>query len=62
MDIPALSMAMSQNNIMNSVGIAILDKSLEQNQIFGEQLTSAIDSSMESSVNPHIGSNFDVCV
>lgn len=62
MDIPALSMAMSQSNIMNSVGIAMLDKSLELNQNIGDQLISAINSSMELSVNPHIGSNFDVSV
>ncbi len=62
MDIPALSMAMSQSNIMNSVGIAMLDKSLELNQGIGDQLVAAIDTSMELSVNPHIGFNFDVSV
>lgn len=62
MDIPALSMAMAQNNLMNSVGIAMLDKSLELNQDVGEQLTDAIDHSMELSVNPYVGANFDVSV
>lgn len=62
MDIPALSMAMSQSNIMNNVGIAMLDKSLDLNQNLGEQLTAAIDHSMELSVNPYVGANFDVSV
>lgn len=62
MDIPALSMALSQNNILNSVGIAMLDKSLELNQDLGAQLTAAIDHSMELSVNPYVGANFDMSV
>lgn len=62
MDIPAISMAMSQGNVMSQYSIAMLDKTLELNESLGEQLVSAIDHSMELSVNPHIGANFDVSV
>lgn len=62
MDIAALSMSMAQTNLMNSVGIAMLDKSLELNTDLGENLTAMIDRSMELSVNPHIGANIDISI
>ncbi len=62
MDIAALSMSMAQTDLMNSVGIAMLDKSLELNTDLGANLTSMIDHSMELSVNPHIGANIDISV
>lgn len=62
MDIAALSMSLAQNNLMNSVGIAMLDKSLELTTDLGDNLASMIDHSMELSVNPHIGSNIDISI
>lgn len=62
MDIAALSMSMAQTNLMNSVGIAMLDKSLDLTADLGENLTAMIDQSMELSVNPHIGANIDISI
>ena len=60
MDIPALSMALSQNRILNDVGVAMLSKSLDTMEGAGEALVSTMDSSMELSVNPDIGANLDL--
>ena len=60
MDIPALSMAMSQMNISNDVGTAMLSKSLDTSEQMGAQLVKMIDrSAMERSVNPAVGGNID---
>lgn len=41
----------------------MLDKALDTNQELGQGLMKMIDSAaMERSVNPHIGSNFDMIV
>ena len=60
MDIPALSMALSQNKVLNDVGIAVLAKSLDTMESAGEALVSTIDSAAELSVNPYVGANFDM--
>lgn len=61
MDIAALSMSMSQMNIMNDVGTAVLSKALDTNEQMGSQIAQMIDrSAMELSVNPSVGANFDV--
>ena len=60
MDIPALSMALSQNRILNDVGVAMLSKSLDNLQDMGDAMVATMDASMELSVNPDIGANFDI--
>ena len=60
MDIPALSMAMSQNRVMNDFGIAMLSKSLDTMEANGQAMIATMDSMAELSVNPDIGSNFDM--
>ena len=60
MDIPALSMAMSQSKVLNDFGVAMLSKSLDNMQDMGSTMVAAMDASMELSVNPDIGSNFDI--
>ena len=63
MDIAQISMALSQQNAMQSVGTAMLSKSLDFVETAGDQIASMIDASaMERSVNPSVGSNFDVSV
>ena len=62
MDIPALSMALSQNRILNDVGVAMLSKSLDNLQDMGDAMVATMDASMELSVNPDIGANFDIRV
>ncbi len=62
MDIPALSMALSQNRLLNDVGVAVLSKSLDTMESAGEALVSTIDAAAELSVNPNVGANFDMRV
>lgn len=63
MDIQALSMAMAQQNVLQSVGTSVLKNSIEQAQVAGDQIAAMMNSSaMELSVNPNIGANFDVSV
>lgn len=61
MDIAGLSMQMSANRIQSQVGTQILAKTMDTNEQLAEGIVSMIDaSSMERSVNPAVGSNFDV--
>lgn len=63
MDIPALSMALSQSKTLGDVGTAVLGKALDTAKEQGAVMTEMIDTAaMELSVNPHIGSNFDMRV
>ena len=63
MDIAGLSMALSQVNTMNDVGIAVLSKQLDMNESLGQSMVAMMDRSMmEQSVAPHIGSNFDMSI
>ena len=61
MDIPALSMALSQMKVSSDVGTAVLSKTIDTNEQMGASLVNMIDkAAMERSVNPSVGSNFDV--
>ncbi len=63
MDIPALSMAMATSQLQTNVGIAMLSKTLDLNQVLGDNLTDMIDAAaMERSVYPAIGGNIDLSV
>lgn len=63
MDIAALSMVMSQNQIMESVGVAMLDKSLETQEMAGSEVLQLIDgAALERSINPNIGGNIDLMI
>lgn len=63
MDIAGLSMGLSQANLMNSVGIAMLDKSMESVNALSAGMVEIIDAAaMELSVNPAVGSNIDIRV
>ena len=42
MDIPSLSMGLAQNNVLNSVGTAILSQSLDQAASIGNAVTEMI--------------------
>ena len=57
-DIPALSMAMSQNKVMSDVSVAMLSTSLDTFQEAGDSMTKM----MEQSVNPNLGGNIDISV
>ena len=60
MDIPSLSMALSQNRILTDVGVAMLSKNLDTMEAAGENMIAGIESVSEASVNPNIGSNIDI--
>ncbi len=63
MDIAGVSMALANIKTMNDVGTAVLSKSLDQSQVQGAGLVKMIDAAaMERSVNPAVGSNFDMLV
>ena len=58
MDIASVSTAMSMVNLQSDVGVAMLSKSLDQMETMGEGMQKIL----ETSVNPHIGGNFDMIV
>ncbi len=62
MNIPELSTALANVNLMNQVGIAVLDKAMENSETAGASLINMMDRSMELSVNPAVGSNFDMYI
>lgn len=63
MDIAGVSSALSNVSLQSKVSIAVLDKAMETNKTLGEGIVEMIDSAaMERSVNPHVGSNFDMWV
>lgn len=63
MDIASISMAMAQTTSLSKVGTAVLDNAMELNEIAGQGLVNMIDAAaMERSVNPAVGSNFDMMV
>ena len=63
MDIAGVSMALSNAKIANSVGTAVLGKTMDLNETMGQGLINMIDkASMELSVNPSVGSRFDMLV
>ena len=62
MNIPQLSTALSNVNLMSQVGTAVLGKALDDSETAGASLINMMDRSMELSVNPAVGSNFDMSV
>ncbi|BBF43806.1 hypothetical protein lbkm_2494 [Lachnospiraceae bacterium KM106-2] len=56
MDIPALSMAMSQINTSNAIGVCMLKKSMDNMEISGANMTKIL----EQSVTPNLGGNVDI--
>ena len=60
MDIPALSMALSQRQVLNDFGVAMLSKSLDNMQEAGAAMISTIESAPAPSLDPNLGTNFDI--
>ena len=56
MDIARMASAVKQSSIMQEVGMKMLNNSLEQQKTTGDNMTKMI----EQSVQPHIGSKFDM--
>ena len=63
MDIAGVSMALSKVSLQSQVGTAVLSKAMDTNEELAQGLMELIDSAaMERSVNPAVGSNFDMYV
>ncbi len=65
MDITALSMAMSQINLGQQVDLAVFNLAKNASEAQTEGLIKMMEtssSSMELSINPHIGGNIDIIV
>ena len=62
MNIPALSMSLSQIDTTSRVGVAMLAKSLDVAEEAGAAMIDMMSASMEVAVNPHIGGNIDFSV
>lgn len=63
MDIASISMAMAQTNSLSQVGAAVLSNAMDANEVAGQGIVNMIDAAaMERSVNPAVGSNFDMMV
>lgn len=69
MNIARISMGLSQANLQNAYGVAMLKKTMDVNKQMGESTINMMDSmnlankqSMELSVNPNIGSQLDLFV
>lgn len=71
MDIPSLSMAYSQVNVMSQAGAAVLSMALDSTMQENNALLKMMDASvempvstkmMEQSVHPNLGANIDICV
>lgn len=58
MDIASLSTAISQQNLLTQVSVAVLDKTLETVSDSSQSLTKM----MEQSVQPELGQNIDICI
>lgn len=62
MDVAALSITLANIELGDRIGTAVLDKALESAEVAGASMIQMMDRSMELSVNPGIGGNFDVSV
>ena len=60
MNIPELSTTLSNINLQSQVSVAVLSNAIDNSEQSGASLINMMDRSMELSVNPNIGSNFDV--
>lgn len=58
MDIPALSIAMSQMEVTNQYNVAMLSKTLDTIEQSGTMMIKL----MEQSVTPHLGQNIDISI
>lgn len=62
MDIPTLSIQLSNMKLQTDWGVAMLANSLDTSESVGNKMVEMLDSQriMEQSVHPYLGSNFDV--
>lgn len=58
MDITGIASSIQQSGIMQQVGIEMLDMAMEQEEVASDSMIKML----EQSVQPNLGSNFDVSV
>ena len=62
-NIGSTAMSVTDSDSLSKVEVAMLSKALQSNEVAGNGLLKMIDSAaMERSVNPSVGSNFDMVV
>lgn len=63
MDIPGLSMALSQTKVQGDFSVMMLSKSMDLNETLGAGMVEMLDAAaMENSVTPYVGGNIDIRV
>ena len=63
MEFSQLSMGLSQAQVTNSVGVAVLAKGLEMMEVTGQGLVEMLDrAAMEHEVCPELGGSIDIMV
>lgn len=63
MDIPGLSMALSQVKVQSDFSVAMLAKAMDLGESLGDGMVEMLDAAaMERSVTPYIGGNIDLTV
>lgn len=63
MDIPGLSMSLSQISMQGDIGMAVLKQGLETGEMLGQGMIEMLDAaSMERSVRPYLGANIDIMI
>lgn len=63
MDIAAMSVAFSQSNVQQQVGLSVMKMALGVEATNGDSIASLVSGAtkaMESSVQPNIGANLDI--
>jgi hypothetical protein len=62
MDIPALSMAMSQASLTQAASLSVMKISMDTAKINAASMTEMLgqNKAIEQSVQPHLGGNFDM--
>jgi hypothetical protein len=62
MDIPALSMAMSQASLIQDASLSVTKMAMDTAKVNATNMTEMLgqNKAMEQSVQPHLGGNFDI--
>ncbi|SCL91387.1 YjfB family protein [Sporanaerobacter sp. PP17-6a] len=65
MDIPSLSIALSQSKLYQEVGVSVMEMAMDSIKMQGTDLTKMMETTtkiMQQSVNPNIGGNIDISI
>ena len=65
MDIPSLSIALSQSKLYQEIGVSVMEMAMDSIKMQGTDLTKMMETTtkiMQRSVNPNIGGNIDISI